>query len=94
MLHDFTFKLYFIYISRKCYKLKASVNTLLNRCHCYLNFECREFQLILQMIAMEINYSSDVPVMGKKNYILQKPFKTDFLTLIGNAKLRPSFVIC
>ena len=25
---------------------------------------------------------------------LQKPFETDFLTVIGNAKLRPSFVIC
>ena len=28
------------------------------------------------------------------NYALQKPFETDFLTVIGNAKLRPSFVIC
>ena len=31
--------------------------------------------------------------MENKNYALQKPFQTDFLTVIGNAKLRPSFVI-
>ena len=64
--------------------------------HKKLNIKCREFQFILQMIAMEINWNNnnDLPVMGNKNYALQKLFKTDFLTVIGNAKLRPSFVIC
>ena len=60
-----------------------------------LNIKSREFQLILQMIAMEINLTrNDLPAIGKKNYALKKPFETDFLTAIGNAKLRPSFVIC
>ena len=40
-----------------------------------LNIQCKEFQLILQMIAMEINL-------------------TITMTVIGNAKRRPSFVIC
>ena len=34
------------------------------------------------------------PEIGNKNFALQKPFETDFLTVIGNAKLWPSFVIC
>ena len=55
-----------------------------------LNIKCREFHLIWQMIAIEI----DLPAIGNKNYALQKPFETDFLTAIGNAKLRWSFVIC
>ena len=42
----------------------------------------------------QLNYNTDLPAIGNKNYALQKPFKTDFLTVIGNAKLRPSFVIC
>ena len=42
----------------------------------------------------QLNYNNDLPAIGNKNYALQKPFKTDFLTVIGNAKLRPSFVIC
>ena len=47
------------------------------------------------MIAMEMNLiNNDLPIMGTKNYALQKPFETDILTVIGNAKLRPSFVIC
>ena len=33
-------------------------------------------------------YNKDLPAIGNKNYALQKPFKTDFLTVIGNAKLR------
>ena len=42
----------------------------------------------------QLNYNNDLPVIGNKNYALQKPFETDFLTVIGNAKLRTSFVIC
>ena len=42
----------------------------------------------------QLNYNNDLPAIGNKNYALQKPFETDFLTVIGNAKLRPSFVIC
>ena len=41
-----------------------------------------------------LNYNCDLPAIGSKNFALQKPFKTDFLTVIDNAKLRPSFVIC
>ena len=41
----------------------------------------------------QLNNNNDLTVIGNKNYALQKPFKTDFLTIIGNAKLRPSFVI-
>ena len=49
-----------------------------------LNIKCKEFQLILQMIAMEIpeqtqtNPNNDLPVIGNENYVLQKPFETDF----------------
>ena len=32
------------------------------------------------------NYKNDLPVIGNKNYALQKPFETNFLTVIGNAK--------
>ena len=32
------------------------------------------------------NYNNDLPAIGNKNYGLQKPFETDFLTVIGNAK--------
>ena len=42
----------------------------------------------------QLNYNNDLPAIGNKNYALQKPFETDFLTVIGKAKLRPSFVIC
>ena len=42
----------------------------------------------------KLNYNNDLSAMGNKDYALQKPFETDFLTVIGNAKLRPSFVIC
>ena len=59
-----------------------------------LKYKCREFQLILRMIAMDINYNNDLSIISNKNYALQKPFETDFLTVIGNAKLRPSLVIC
>ena len=31
--------------------------------------------------------------MENKNYALPKPFETDFLTVISNANVRPSFVI-
>ena len=41
-----------------------------------------------------LNYNNDLPALGNKDYTLQKPFGTDFLTVIGNAKLRPSFAIC
>ena len=42
----------------------------------------------------QLNYNNDLPAIGNKNYALQKPFETDFLTVIDNANLRPSFVIC
>ena len=42
----------------------------------------------------ELNYNNDLHPIRNTNYALQKPFETDFLTVIGNAKLRPSFVIC
>ena len=42
----------------------------------------------------QLNYNNDLPAIGNKNYALQKPFEIDFLTVIGNANLRPSFVIC
>ena len=38
-------------------------------------------------------YNNDLPAIGDKNYALQKPFETDFLTVIGNDKLRPTFII-
>ena len=40
----------------------------------------------------QLKYNNDLPAIGNKNYALQKPFETDFLTVTGNAKLRPSFV--
>ena len=40
------------------------------------------------------NYNNDFPAIGHNNYASQKPFEADFLTVIGNTKLRPSFVIC
>ena len=42
----------------------------------------------------QLNYNNDWPAIGNTNYALQKRFETDYLTVIGNAKLRPSFVIC
>ena len=42
----------------------------------------------------QLNYNNDVPAIGNKNYALQKPCETYFFTVIGNANLRPSFVIC
>ena len=42
----------------------------------------------------QLNYNNDLPAIGNKNYALQKPFETDYLTVIINAKLRPSFVTC
>ena len=42
----------------------------------------------------QLTYNNNVPAIGNKNSALQKPFETDFLTVISNAKLRPSFVIC
>ena len=42
----------------------------------------------------QLNYNNDLPAIGNKNHTQSKPFETDFLTVIGNAKLRPSFVVC
>ena len=42
----------------------------------------------------QLNYNNDSAAIGNKNYALQKPFKTDFFKVIGNVKLRPSFIIC
>ena len=42
----------------------------------------------------KLNYNNYLPAIENKNYALQKPFETDFLTVIGNGKLRSSFFIC
>ena len=43
----------------------------------------------------QLNYNNDLPVSQKKNYALQKTFEIDFFdTVIGNAKLRRSLLIC
>ena len=44
------------------------------------------------MQRISVNLTNDCD--GNKNYALQKPVGTNFLTVIGNAKLRLSFVIC
>ena len=31
----------------------------------------------------QLNYNNDLPAVGNKNYALQKPFETDFLTRCG-----------
>ena len=41
----------------------------------------------------QVNYNNDLVAIGNENHALQKLFETDFLTVIGNAKLRPSFVV-
>ena len=50
------------------------------------------------MQRISVNLTNDCdgnqPAIGNKNYAIQKPFEKDFLTVIGNTKLRPSFVIC
>ena len=33
----------------------------------------------------KLNYKNDLTVIGKKNYALQKLFKTDFVTIISNS---------
>ena len=35
----------------------------------------------------QLNYNNNLAAIGNNNYVLQKPFGTDFLTVIGNAKL-------
>ena len=35
----------------------------------------------------QLSYNNDSPAIRNKNYALQKPFETDFLTEIGDAKL-------
>ena len=40
----------------------------------------------------QLKYNNDLPALRNKNYALQKFFETDFLTVIGNAKLQRSFV--
>ena len=42
----------------------------------------------------QLNYNNDLTAIGNNNCALQKPSETDFLTVIGNANLQPSFVIC
>ena len=42
----------------------------------------------------QLNCNNDLPAIGNNNYALQEPFETDFLTVIGHAKLRPPFGIC
>ena len=41
-----------------------------------------------------LNYKNDLLAIENKNYALQKPFETNFLAVISNAKLQTSFVIC
>ena len=48
-------------------------------------------KLINECDGNKLNCNNDLPAFENKNYALQKSFKTDFLTVIGNAKLRPSF---
>ena len=43
-------------------------------------------------VGNQLNYDNDLPTTGNKNYALQKTFGTNFLTVIGNAKFRRSFV--
>ena len=33
----------------------------------------------------QLNYNSDLPAILNRNYAPQKPFETNFLTVIGNA---------
>ena len=42
----------------------------------------------------QLNYNNDLPTIGNKNYALQKPFETNFLTVIGtqNSDRHSSFV--
>ena len=42
----------------------------------------------------QLDYNNILPTIGNKNYALQKPFETDFSTVIGNTKIQPWFVIC
>ena len=42
----------------------------------------------------QLIYNNNLPAIENKNYALQTPLETDFSTVIGKAKLRPSFVIC
>ena len=50
-------------------------------------------QFRLNFAEFILNYNKDLSAIGNKNYTLRKPFETDFFQVIGNAKLRPSFVI-
>ena len=57
-----------------------------------------QFEYQMQRISVNITNDCDenqlnLPAIGNKNYALQKLFETDFLKVIGNAKLRPSFII-
>ena len=42
----------------------------------------------------QLIFNIDLSAIKNKNDALPKPFETDFLTVIGTAKLRPSFFIC
>ena len=42
----------------------------------------------------QLNYNNDLPAIENENYALQQRFETDLLTVVENAKLRLSFVIC
>ena len=41
-----------------------------------------------------LNYNNDLLAIENKNYALQKPIEKNFLSIISNAKLQTSFVIC
>ena len=51
-------------------------------------------EFAMNCVGNRVNYNNDLPAIRNENYALQKPLETDFLTVIGNAKIRPSFVIC
>ena len=52
----------------------------MQRISVYLTNDCDENQF---------NYNNNLPAIGNKNCALQKSYETNFLTVIGNAKLRP-----
>ena len=65
---------------------------MLYRLECHfrkkLNIKCKEFKLILEMIAMEINVTITM------TYLQLETQKQERKQVIGNAKGRPSFIIC
>ena len=40
----------------------------------------------------QLNYTNDLPAIGNMNYALQKPFETDFSTVIAKSDRHSPFV--